>query len=58
MAAEILAIVGILMLVVGVVNRRLRWARPVIVIGLVLLVGAFVTGGGLQAIKAGWQGYH
>lgn len=55
MAANILAIISVLMVLAGVARRRMPWARRAIVAGVLLLLIAFVLGGGLQGIRAGWQ---
>ena len=58
MVPGILAIVGVVLLVAGIVKRQAPWSRQAMIIGVLALVAAFLLGGGLQGIRDGWRSYH
>jgi hypothetical protein len=57
MIANLIAITGVLLTIIGIAKRRVSWARYLILAGVGLLCVAFVVGGGIEGIRAGWRAY-
>lgn len=55
MLFDALAAISLVLVLVGVLKRGAPWARLVIILGIALFATAFVLGGGVSGLRAGWR---